>query len=475
MLANQKHLLAPLWLVSAVALAAADWPQFRGVNAAGVSEETNLPVEFGPEKNLVWKTPLPPGHSSPSVAGDKIFLTAFEGEKIFTFALDRATGKVLWRREATRPRKQELQPNNSPASPTPVSDGINVYAFFADFGLLAYGPDGNELWRLPLGPFNNPFGHGASPILTGDLLLQVCDQDAGAFLLAVEKKTGRVRWRAQRPHAQRGYATPVLYRPAGGAMQVIVIGSYQLTGYDLDTGKPVWWVRGLPWQIKPTPVVAGDAIYFVTYSGESDPGQQEIIPPFREALSQLDVNKDGRLSKDEIVDPRAKNRFDEYLDLDNSGYLEDRDWEQFQLRRAGENSLRAYRLGGEGDLTDRNFLWKNSKALPNVPSPLFYRDVLYTLKEGGILTSFDPKTGEIFKQDRLKGAPGAYFSSPVAADGKIYAISEEGKAAVIRAGAQWELLAVNDLADGCKATPAIADGKLYLRTYSALYCFRKKE
>jgi outer membrane protein assembly factor BamB len=174
------------------------------------------------------------------------------------------------------------------------------------------------------------------------------------------------------------------------------------------------------------------------------------------------------------VDPRAKARFEEYLDLDRTGYLEARDWEQFQLRRAGENSLRAYRLGGAGDVTESHFLWKNSRSLPNVPSPLFYRGVLYTLKEGGILTSFDVKTGEILKQARLPGAPGAYYSSPVAADGKIYAISEEGKAAVIRAGAQWELLAVNNLDDGCKSTPAIAGGSIYIRTYSALYCFRKK-
>jgi outer membrane protein assembly factor BamB len=225
--------------------------------------------------------------------------------------------------------------------------------------------------------------------------------------------------------------------------------------------------------VKPTPVVAGDALYFVTYSGESNPGDQEVVPPFDEALAKLDTNRDGKLSKDEIVDPRAKERFDEYLDLDDSGYLEERDWKQFQERRLGENALRAYRLGGEGDLTDSNFLWKNARSLPNVPSPLFYRGVLYTLKEGGILTSYEAKTGEILKQARLQGAIGAYYSSPIGVDGKIYTISEEGKATVIRAGAQWEVLTVNDLGEGCKATPAVVDGKLYLRTYGALYCFAK--
>ncbi len=453
-------------------LAAADWPQFRGPNATGVSEEINLPVEFGSDRNVVWKTPVPLGNSSPAIAGNRIFLTAFEKEALLTIALDRATGRILWRREAPRPRKQEIErPANGPVSASPVTDGQNAWVFFQDFGLLAYGPDGKELWRMPLGPFNNPFGHGASPILSGDTLFMVCDQDVGSFLLAIDKMSGRVLWRAERPHAQRGYATPVLYQPSNGKLQVIVAGSYRLSGYDAATGKELWWIRRLPWQVKPTPVVAGDVVYFTTYSGESDPGEQENVPPFEEAVARLDANKDGKLSKDEIVDPKVKARFEEYLDLDDTGFLEERDWKQFQERRLGENSLRAYKLGGDGDLTERNFLWKNSKSLPNVPSPLFYRGVLYTLKEGGILTSYDPKTGEIGKQARLQGALGTYFSSPVAADGKIYAVSEEGKAAVIRAGSQWEVIRVNELGDGCKATPAITDGKIYLRTDDTLYCF----
>jgi outer membrane protein assembly factor BamB len=458
-------------LLTALAFAS-DWPQFRGPNASGVSDDTKVPVEFSPDRNVVWKTALPPGNSSPAVAGDKIFVTAFEKEKLFTIALDRLTGRILWRREAPRPRIQEIQrPANGPVSATPATDGRNVYAFFADFGLLAYGPDGNELWRMPLGPFNTPFGHGSSPILTGDTLLMNCDQDVDSFLLAIDKNSGRVLWRTERPHAQRGYATPVLYKPPEGGAQVIVVGSYRLSGYDLKTGKEIWWIRGLPWQIKPTPIIGGAVVYFVTFSADSEPGQQEILPSFKEALAKMDLNKDGRLSKDEIIDKRAKARFEEYLDLDNSGYLEEHDWEQFQERRQGESGLRAYRLGGRGDITESNFLWKNPRSLPNVPSPLFYRGVLYTLKEGGILTSFDIKTGQIVKQARIQGAPGDYFSSPTAADGKIYTISEEGKAAVIQAGPQWELIRVNNLQDGSRSTPAILDGKLYVRTYSALYCF----
>jgi outer membrane protein assembly factor BamB len=474
-----KSTITTLCAVAAVASVlglAADWPQFRGPNARGVADETNLPVEFGPDKNVVWKTPVPPGHSSPAIAGDKIFLTAIDNEKLFTIALDRGSGRILWRREASRPRKQVIErPANSPSSASPVTDGRNVYVFFQDFGLLAYGPDGNDLWRMPLGPFNNPFGHGASPILAGDTLLMNVDQDIGSFLLALDKKSGRVLWRTERPHAQRGYATPVLHQAEDGTQQVIVAGSYRLSGYDLKTGKEIWWIRRLPWQIKPTPVVANNVLYFVTWSGESEPGEQEAVPPFEEALAKLDGNKDSKLSENEIADPRAKARFKEYLDLDDTGYLEERDWNQFRDRRLGENALRAYRLGGKGDLTERNFLWKQSRSLPNVPSPLFYRGVLYTLKEGGILTSYNPETGAILKQARIQGALADYYASPIAADGKLYTIGEDGNAAVIQAGAQWEVLQLNDMNDGCKATPAFVDGKLYIRTYGMLYCFAKKD
>jgi outer membrane protein assembly factor BamB len=455
-------------------VASDDWPQFRGPNAAGVSGATNLPVSFGPDENVLWKAPVPLGNSSPVVAGDRVYLTGFDQDRLLTMALDRHTGRVLWRQAAPRLRKQVIErPANGPASASPVSDGRNVYVFFQDFGLLAYGPDGQEIWRLPLGPFTNPFGHGASPVLAGNTLLMNIDQDVGSFLLAVEKDSGHVLWRTERPIAQRGYATPVLCRGSDGD-QVIVAGSYRLSAYDIRSGRELWWIRRLPWQVKPTPVVAGEHIYFVTYSGESDPGQQETVPPFQEALAKLDVNKDGKLSKDEVPDPAAKARFDEYLDLDDTGYLEERDWTQYRERRLGENALRAYRLGGTGDVTDTHLLWKHSRTLPNVPSPLVYRDVLYTLKEGGILTSFDIRTGDIVKQARLAGALGDYYASPVAGDGKIYTVSEEGKASVIEAGREWRVLKVNDLEDGCKGTPAIAGGMLYVRTYGTLYCFAKK-
>jgi outer membrane protein assembly factor BamB len=454
-------------------LKAADWPQFRGSNGSGISSSTGLPLQFGPDQNVIWKTALPPGHSSPVLSEDRIFLTAFEGEKLLVICLDRGNGKLLWKREVPRNRTEELHKANSPASPSPVTDGVNVYAFFTDFGLISFGPDGEERWRVPLGPFNNPFGLGASPILADGKVLMVCDQESGSFFVAVDKEDGKVRWRIERPEFTRGFATPVLYKPKEGPLQVIVPGSLQLTAYSVETGQEVWWVTGLTWQLKSTPVMTQHTIYVHGWAGGADEGQQEEIPPFEEVLKQLDTNRDGKLAKEEIQDPRLKEDW-RSMDLDKDGTLNDRDWRFYRARRAAQNAVLAFRLGGQGDMTQKNFLWRYQKSLPNVPSPLLYKDVLYLMKEGGILTALEDSTGKVLKQARLQGALGDYFASPVAADDKVFTVSHEGKVTVLKPGGDWEILATNDLNDECNATPAIADGRLYIRTRSTLYCFGKK-
>ncbi|MDX1982355.1 MAG: PQQ-binding-like beta-propeller repeat protein [Bryobacteraceae bacterium] len=463
-----------MMLVCAAFACAEDWLQFRGVNASGVSNNTNLPVEFGPDKNVEWKTPLPAGHSSPVLAGDRIFLTAFEGDKLMTFCLDRKSGKILWRRESPRPRTQELHKSNSPASPSPVSDGKNVYVFFTDFGLISYGPDGNERWKTPMGPFNNPFGMGASPVLVDGILLQACDSESGSYFAAFDKETGKEKWRVERPEYSRGFSTPVIHRPPGGPVQAILAGSYQLTSYNVRNGEPVWWYRGLTWQLKPTPIMDNDRVYVLGWAGGSDTGQQENIPDFSEVLKTWDANKDGKLQKAEVPDTKITKDW-RATDLDDNGELGERDWKLYQSRRSAQNSFQAIRIGTKGDVTATNSLWKYTKTLPNVPSPLLYQGVLYLMKEGGILTTINPDDGSVLKQGRLQGALSPYFSSPVGADGKVYVSSEAGNVVVLKAGKEWEVLRVNDLDDMIYATPAIADNRIYLRTRSALYCFAKKD
>jgi outer membrane protein assembly factor BamB len=457
-------------LVLALTASGADWPGFRGHNASGVSEATGLPVEFGPGKNVVWKTPLPPGHSSPVLSGDRIYLTAFEGDKLLVIALERTTGKTIWRREVPRPRKQELHKSNSPASPSIATDGRNVFGFFTDFGLISFTSAGEERWRVPLGPFNNPFGMGASPVLANGKVIQVCDSETGSFLIAVDQKDGKVRWRVDRLEMTRGFSTPVIHKAANGKLQALVAGTNQFVAYDVDTGEAIWWVRGLTWQMKPTPVISGDIAYVLGWAGGADQGSQENLPEFAEILKNWDRNKDGKLAMEEIADPRQQKDFKE-ADLDVDGFLGARDWEKYRGKRASVNSIMAVRLNGKGDMTETNILWRYYKSLPNAPSPLYYNGVVYLMKEGGILTALDAETGQMTKQGRLPGALDFYYSSPVAADGKIYAVSQGGHLSVVKAGRDWEVLARNDMDDECFATPAVADGRIYVRTVSALYCF----
>ena len=204
---------------------ASDWPRFRGPNGTGVAETSPLPDSIGPSKHVMWKTALPPGHSSPVISGDRIFLTAFEGDKLFTIALDRANGKILWRRESPRDRHEKLDAQNSPASPTPAADGRNVYVFFPDYGLLSYTFDGKERWRTPLGPFDNMYGMGVSPILAGDKVVLICDQQHDSFAAAFSQADGKQLWKTPRPEALSGHSTPIVYRPEGTGDQAPVFKS----------------------------------------------------------------------------------------------------------------------------------------------------------------------------------------------------------------------------------------------------------
>jgi len=453
-----------------VSLHASDWPQFRGPNGLGISPDRGLPVEFGPQKNVIWKTPLPTGHSSPVVMGPRIFLTGTLTEKLLTFALDRATGKILWKREAPRPRKEFMQDTNSPASGSPVTDGRNVYVFFGDFGILCYGVDGEERWRVPLGPFNNANGHGTSPVLIDDMLMLICDQDTDSYVLALDKATGRVRYRIERPEVTRNYTIPAVYRPKNGPAELIIAGSYLVIAYNLETGEKLWWVRGMSWQQKSAPVIDGDIVYVCGWESGGDSGTPAESPTWKEALERYDADRDGKLTPEEAL--REFRNFGEY-DLDRDRTLNEREWNFYRARHASQNSFIAIRAGGRGDVTDSRVLWRFRKALPNVPSPLLYQNVLYLVRDGGILTSLNPKTGEPYKQERLRGALDRYWSSPVAGDGKVYVLSEAGKLTVLKATPDWEILATNDLDDVCFATPAIADSRLFVRTRSALYCFGK--
>jgi outer membrane protein assembly factor BamB len=300
-----------------------------------------------------------------------------------------------------------------------------------------------------------------------------CDQDTNSFLIAVDKNSGRVRWKIDRPSSQSGYSTPILYKQRNEPTQIILPESFQLTAYSVENGDKVWWVRGLAWEMKATPASDGDTLYVNGWGLEiNQPGKQVNTSPFESLLRNYDADKDGRVSKAERAAKRPNSQDDFIMyDLDRDGYLTMQEWDVFRARMSAENGLLAIKLGGRGDMTATNIRWRYQKPVPQVPSTLLYKGVLYMVNDGGVLVTFDPATGNVIKQDRLQDAVGKYFASPVAADDKIYLVSDEGAVSVLKAGGDWQILKVNLLDDECFATPAIADGKIYIRTRSALYCF----
>ncbi|MBI2685447.1 MAG: PQQ-binding-like beta-propeller repeat protein [Acidobacteria bacterium] len=455
-------------LLVSVCLPGAEWPRFRGPNGVGVAEGAALPAELGAGKPFVWKTALMNGKSSPVVTATHIFLTGHDKGKLYTIALDRKSGKVLWTQEAPGSRDEKRHQLNDPAAPSTVTDGKNVYVFFAGFGLLSYTADGTERWRKAMGPFSNFHGMGASPIYANGKLFMICDQDQEAFLVAVDAATGKTAWKTERPEAVHSFSTPVLYKD-----QIIVPGSYQMMSYDIATGKEIWRVHGMTYQVKSVPVVDGDRLYFNGWAPGAEPAEKMVMPDFPEMIKKYDKDGDGKLAKSEVPKELMPGNW-EMQDLDRDGLYDAKDWKCYQNRRTANNFTMAMKLGGAGDITDSHVLWRYQKSLPDVPGVLLYKGVLYLVRNGGIVQTLDPSTGEMKKTARLPNALDEYYASPVAGDGKVYMISRNGNVSVLNAGTEWSVKASGAFEEEVFATPAIADGHIWVRTATALYDFAVK-
>ena len=450
---------------------APDWSRFRGPNGSGISTARNIPTEFGPQKNLQWRLALPPGHSSPILHDDRIYLTAQRGTALATIAIDRHKGSTIWERTAPEVPTKVVDKRNNPASPSPAVEADGIYVFFPDYGLLAYDVSGRERWKMPLGPFTNIYGMGASPVIVGDLVVLACDQSIGSYLLAVDKRTGKVRWRVDRPEAKSGHSTPIVWRGPDGKDQILLPGSFLLTAYDAASGRKLWWVGGLSFEMKSTPVVNGDTIYVNGYGAPvNDPGNKVSIPVAEEVWKTADADANGVLSKTEFPKYTPAFWFD-VADLDLNGALTKDEWAYYRAALDSENGMLAIRLGGSGDMTDKAIRWKYQRSVPQLPSPLVYQGVLYMVNDNGIVTTLNPETGGVIKQGRLTGALGPHFASPVAADGHVFFTTEAGTIVVVGPGGDFTPVALNELKEDTYATPSFADGRIYVRTTAALYAF----
>lgn len=409
---------------------AADWPRFRGPNGSGVAgDAAATPVEFGPDRNRAWHVELPgDGVSSPIVVGDRVFVTAYSGygpdggSQIdlvrHLVCLDRHTGKTLWSRrvEAVLPEDPYSGmgvPSHGYASHTPASDGKRVYAFFGKSGVHAYDLDGTSLWQRSVGTDSDPrrWGSASSPIVVGDVVVVTAGPERRA-IVGLDAATGEERWSAPSDALGSVWGTPAAAVIDDSRTDIVIGAPGEFWGLNPATGRVRWYAAGVGDDGFNTSVVVNDGVAFA-----------------------------------------------------------------IEGRSGGSMAVRA---GGKGDVAATNTVWSGRDA-NRFGTPVVYRGRLYVVSNG-VISCLDAESGGRIYQSRLGGGEGggrrggSDYSSPVAADGKIYYVTGGGDVHVIAAGDTFESLAVNRVGDdgeSFSATPAIADGSIYVRSSRHLSCFRQ--
>ena len=429
--------------VPAASLPPADdnWPQWRGPGGLGVSARTTYVEEWGPEKNIAWKSPIEGrGHSSPIVWGGRIFLTtAIEGDaaegnrppvhlgfdlkpgyvhpdsvgsdhryELKVIAIDAATGRRLWAQRAYEgPMYDDRHRKNTYASSTMVTDGKLVYAFFESAGLFAYDVDGRLAWQTSLGGIGKAgMGPGTSPVLYENLIILQCDQEmgTGSFIVALDRTNGREVWRVDRS-MRRSWATPLLVQTPS-RIELVASGAERVVAYEPRTGRELWRAPGV--ESHPIPsAVAGHGLVFLTAGSQA-----------KRAL--------------------------------------------------------AIRAGADGDLDGTPAIaWRYDKGTAYVPSPILHGKYLYLMTDKGLLTCLDAPTGAVLYEGGRPPVPATFTASPVAFGDRLLITSEDGDTFVVKAGPTHEILRTNSVGEPVYASMALAGGTIYIRGERHLYAIRE--
>jgi outer membrane protein assembly factor BamB len=454
------------------------WPQFRGPNASGIADDQKPPVEVGPDKNVKWKVTAPSGLSSPIVVGDKLVITAFDDGKLYTIAYSRADGKELWRAHA--PAKQiegYLKGEGSPAASTSATDGERIVSYFGSCGLFCYDLAGKELWKheMTTAATLGDFGTGVSPIIADGTVILLHDEGKEPKILAIDLASGTRKWEQKRQSVS-SFGSPAIWDTPGGK-QVVAGGLQKMIGYDLKTGDEKWSVIGMPAASCTTPVVADGNLLYAGWSPGDPEDKAFQLPKFDDLLKAAGEEKLGYITKEGADKTPFKAMFNSF-DANKDGKLTRDEYDAvLKMAATSRNSAFAVKPGGSGDITKTHVIWKKTKGLPYVASAIAYRGQYVLVKDGGLVTAYDPKTGdEIYLQERAI-AGGKYYASPVAANGNIYFTSlDDGVITVMKGGADKPDVIVKNpkLGERTSATPAIADNTLYVRTAGHLYAFASK-
>ncbi len=396
-----------------------NWPHWRGPSMTGVAPGGAVPVTWSATENVTWRLALPDfSGSTPIIWNDRIFLNVADGTDLYLACVDRDRGTQLWKAHLgsgnAKVRKQNM------SSPSPVTDGTNVWVMTGTGVLKAFDFAGKEIWARDIqkdyGPFGLNWGYASSPLLEGDhLYIQVLHgmkTDDPSYLLSIDKRTGKTRWRVERrtdavAESPDAYTTPALLR-VDGRSEIVVSGGDYVTGHDATTGAEIWRAAGL------------------------NPGKDRS---YRVVASP--VVADGLVFVPSRVRP-----------------------------------LIVFRAGGKGDVSTSHKVWSTDQG-PDVPTPAVDGKYIYILNDRGIVWCREAKTGtEVWGNQRVR--PGTYSASPVVAGGRVYVTSEDGVTTVFQAGPEFKIVAENDLADYTLSSPAVSDGQIFLRTAKYLYCIGQR-
>jgi outer membrane protein assembly factor BamB len=484
------------WWVALPVAQAADWPGFRGPTGDGIADQEMAPTHFNQTSNLVWKTEIPAGHSSPVVWKGQLFLTGSEGTTLSTFCLDGASGKKLWEKSTEVEKLEAVHESNSHASPTPVTDGWRLCVYFPSFGLLAYDLAGKELWRksLPIPKTFNKQGTGTSPILAGDKLLVFLQLGNDSHLLAVNPADGEVLWKAPMPVYNNSYATLVAWKENGRDFAGMVCAR-RFTAFDLADGQEAWWVDGIAFQACSTPVVVRDTLLITAAGLQGEAANMTPPPGFDEAVKKFGHEGEDAIAYDDIpknfllTDRQAsggqgnmtlQQAFALFGGVKKGDKINRQKWGEICARmtefRAGPGNrtvVMAVRTGGKQDVSATQIRWQETAGVPEVPSPLVWQNRVYLIRSGGILVCRDLETGKLIYEERT-GSAGGYFASPILLDGRIYIASDRGTVTVVQAGDSFQVLARNELGEPILASPAVSDNTFYLRSARHLWAFAGK-
>jgi len=468
------------------------WLQYRGPNASGISsEDANPPVHFTADTNLLWKTEVLPGWSSPCIVNDKIFLTGFNDSDslLYTIAIDREKGEVLWRDSVVPQKYYRLHPVNSYANPTVASNGAQIFTHFPGYGLIAYDLDGKRSWEFKHRPITGRMGGASSPVIVDDMVIINVSNREDPRIQAMNCETGDTLWAIRdSDHKWKSLgcsSSPVIFEDL-----IIIHQKMEIVAYNISDQNTEWWLN-TPTTGVATPVIHDDVLYTSTWVHLGEKNLRASGLDFENFLTKFDSNRNRRIEKGEAPDslmvaqrPESRNAASSSIsfnmlysgyDRNKDGAMDAEEWNSF-LEVAGpyteNHGMLAIPVTGANERPYSDVLWKINKDSPETPSPVVVGDYVFFIKSGGIITVVNRETGDVFKKGRI-GATGTYISSPMLAANKIYICAYNGTVSVLSAD-DFSVLAHNKLKEKIGASPVAVDDVLYVRTDKHLYAFREK-